>query len=157
MNTPSLYPNRTLEQTNTQHCKRSLSNSAWTGGMTALKQAVLKLYWPLILTRTCTFSIHISTPLLLIINQHCPALEHTHTIHEICIFYVSGLLKEKRQILSSHVWQPSPSQTQSVFQYVVKAVHSALQRNIVCCDFAFMPQHIDRNDFTTQRSLKHTT
>ena len=40
---------------------------------------------------------------------------------------------------------------------VVKAVHSTLQRNIVCCNFAFALQHIHRNDFTTQRCIKHTT
>jgi hypothetical protein len=27
----------------------------------------------------------------------------------------------------------------------------------VCCDFAFTPQHIHRNDCTTQWSIKHTT
>ena len=94
-------PNRTLEQTNTQNSKCSLSSSAWSGGLTALKQAVLKISWPLILTRTCTFSINILTLLLFIINQHCPALEHIHTIHEICIFYGSGLLKEEGWVATS--------------------------------------------------------
>ena len=46
-------------------------------------------------SKTKYFSINISTSLLFIIKQHCPALEHAHTIHEICIFYGSGLLKEE--------------------------------------------------------------
>ena len=59
---------------------------------------MLKISSPLILTRTCTFCINILTPLLFIINQYCPALEHAHTIHEIFIFYSSGLLKEEGRV-----------------------------------------------------------
>jgi len=35
-----------------------------------------------------------STPLLVIFNQHCPALEHAQIIHEIGILDSSGLLEE---------------------------------------------------------------
>ena len=38
------------------------------------------------------FYKHLNT---IIINQHCPELEHAHIIHEICTFYGSGLLKEE--------------------------------------------------------------
>ena len=46
--------------------------------------------WPLILTRTCTFSINISN------HSYLLLFELAHTTHEICIFYGSGLLKEER-------------------------------------------------------------
>ena len=65
--------------------------------------------WQLMLTRTCTLSINISNPLLFINNHHCPALEHAHVIHEICVFYSHWLLKDEGSIL------------------VVKDMHSTLQ------------------------------
>ena len=40
---------------------------------------------------------------------------------------------------------------------VVKDVLLTLQHNVMCCDLAFTPKHIRRNDFTTQRSIKQTT
>ena len=89
-------PNRTLEQTNTQNSKCILSSSAWTGCLTALKQEVHKISSPLILTPH-----NILTPLLFIINEHGPALEHAHTIREIWIFYSSGLLKEEQPHLTA--------------------------------------------------------
>ena len=56
--------------------------------LTALKQAMTADF-----NRQLQFFYkHFNT---IIINQYCPALEHAHIIHEIWIFFGSGLPKEE--------------------------------------------------------------